>query len=153
MSWLEFAVSALVISVLAVFTLGALWRAQGQAEATLVDLTLRNMATGLRLKQLDLLLRGDAAGMAALAGANPVAWLQGPPAHYRGEVDGEPAAVGPAWYFDGGRRELAYRPGAGSYPLPEGAAELRWRVERSGGSAAMPGARIRPVMGAENAVK
>jgi len=152
-SWLEFAVSATVISLLAFLTLGALWRAQGQAEATLVDLTLRNMATGLRLKQLDLLLRGDAAGMAALAGANPVVWLQGPPAHYRGELDGEPVPVEPAWYFDSRRRELAYRPGAGSFPLPEGVAELRWRVERSGGSAAMPGARLRSVMAAGNAVK
>lgn len=152
-SWLEFAVSASVISLLAFFTLGALWRAQGQAEATLVDLTLRNMATGLRFKQLDLLLRGDAPGMAALAGANPVAWLGGPPANYLGEGDGDPPARQPAWYFDKRRGELAYRPGAGTFPLPEGAAELRWRVERSGGSAAMPGARIRPVTNSGNAVK
>jgi general secretion pathway protein G len=151
-SWLEFAVTAVLISVLALLTLGALWRAQGQAEATLVDLTLRNMATALRLRQLDLLLRGDAAGMAALAGANPVAWLDGPPANYRGEVDGTPVQ-GPAWYFDRRRGELVYRPGVASYPLPDGAEELRWRVERAGGSTAMPGARINPVAAKRNGVK
>jgi hypothetical protein len=153
MSWLDFAVSTTIISILAVFTLGALWRAQGQAEALLVDITVRNMATGLRLKQLDLMLRGDARGMAALAGANPVDWLGAPPQHYLGEVESAPPALQPAWFFDARSRELAYRPGAGSFPLPAGATELRWRVERAGGSLLMPGARIRPVTNAGNGVK
>lgn len=152
-SWLDFAVSTAIISVLAVFTIGALSRAQGQAEALLVDLTLRNMATGLRLKQLDLLLVGDARGMAALAGANPVAWLGAPPQHYLGERDTEPEVRGPAWFFDAGRRELVYRPGAGSFPLPAGVAELRWRVERAGGSPQMPGARIQRLSDGADAVK
>jgi hypothetical protein len=152
-SWPNFPVTATVISVLAVVFLGALWRVQGQAEAMLVDITLRNMATGLRLHQLELLLRSDARGMAALAGSNPVAWLGTAPAHYLGEVEGDPPVRAPAWYFDTRRRELVYRPGAGSFPLPEGASELRWRVEHAGGSAAMPGARIRAVTNIGNAVK
>lgn len=152
-SWIDFAVSIAVISVLSVFSIAALSRAQGQAEALLVDLTLRHMATGLRLKQLDLMLIGDARGMAALAGSNPVDWLGAPPQHYLGERGAEPRERGPAWFFDAGRRELVYRPGSASFPLPEGADELRWRVERAGGSPQMPGARIRRLSGGVNEVK
>jgi hypothetical protein len=56
--------------------------------------------------------RGDAAGLRALAGSNPMALLRPPPANYRGEIDGKtPGAEIPgSWGFDLRSRELVYVP-------------------------------------------
>jgi general secretion pathway protein G len=109
---MELAVSAVVISTLAGVLLVAMLDYQALAERTMVDLTLRNMRTGMRYRVAELLFAQRAREISALVGSNPVAFLARPPANYRGEVAG-PLDVGSlppgSWTFDSRARELVYR--------------------------------------------
>lgn len=74
---------------------------------------------------------GDLRAIRAMDGANPMAWLMEPLPGYLGELERpDPQALpGGAWYFDAGRRELAYAPHRLAWrgELPEGGV-FRFRV-------------------------
>ncbi len=137
--WFEFAALAILLSILAGVLMRELIAYQALAEQTVVDLTVRNMRSGLRWQVAERLLRGQVGAIATLEGANPVAWLARPPEGYAGEFGArEPAPQAPgSWYFDRERRQLAYvlRPvlRTGSPP----AVERRWQV-RALKSSAVP---------------
>lgn len=131
--WLPLGVSAVVISLLALWLLAALEETEERAEALMVELIHRNMRTGLALAMGEALLQGREAQIVSWAGANPVRWLGHEPQGYRGECDRPAQELGEGeWCFDRVRRELAYRPrhdirrgpgqGAGGKDI------LRWRV-------------------------
>lgn len=85
---------------------------EAAAEHAAVELTLRNMRTGLRWQVAERLMHGRGGDLGLLEGANPVAWLARPPHGYAGEyteTDRFPRSGG-SWYFDGARREIAYVP-------------------------------------------
>ena len=82
---------------------------QEYAEKMEMELTVRNIRTGLRYKIADLIMNNRLPEMATLADENPIDWLEQKPANYRGEFDGAPAeASSGSWYFDRRNRQLVY---------------------------------------------
>lgn len=142
---LELAVTLVVIVILAGVLLRALLRYEELAEKTAMELTVRNLRSGLQWRIADALLHPGSAQLGALAGANPVSWLQRPPEGYLGEHAGTPsAAARGGWYFDTRTRELAYRPALHfAFEAEPGApVEIRWQVR-----ALDPGDGGRPAQG------
>lgn len=127
----------LLFSILNVF----LTHYQGEAERELVDLTLRNMRTGLRLHVMTLSMEGKREQIVRLADSNPITWLGQFPADYLGELSQSPPEESRGWYFSQATRELVYRPLSAGFPGGKGQ-ELHWRVEALPGQDA--GARIGP---------
>ncbi len=131
--WLEFAVAAVVLSVLAAVLLQSLLYYQALAEKTTVELTIMNMRTGMRYRIAELILAGRTREVGGLVGTNPVAWLARPPEGYLGEVDdvaGPDEVPRGSWYFDRRTRELVYRVNrdSGFQPLDGGARAVRLKV-------------------------
>lgn len=137
-SWLEFAVAAALLAVLAAVLLPFLLRQQEAAERTAVEMTVMNMRSGLRYRIAELILSGRTQEIAALAGTNPAAWLARPPEGYLGETGAaEPPPQAPGtWRFETARRELVYRVnrGDGFTAHDGGEREIRLRVVAEPGS-------------------
>jgi general secretion pathway protein G len=136
--WIEFAVVAVLLSTFAAVLMNALLTYQALAEKTAVELTIMNMRTGLRYRIASLIVDGRSGEVAALGGANPVAFLERPPSGYLGEVDaaGSDAELPRGgWRFELPRRELVYRVNreGGFEPAGEGEKVIRLRVESSPG--------------------
>lgn len=127
-SILQFSVALAVIGVLAVYLLDALYYALEQAERTVMEATIRNMDSAVRIQAATRAMRGQEASLGELVGANPVQWLEKPPAGYAGDCQGDLARGG--WCFDAGTQEIVYRPRVDrnlEY-LEPGRSGLRWRV-------------------------
>lgn len=147
--WLPLGVSAVVIGLLAVWLLRALEDVEARAEKLMVELTVRNIRTGLQLALGEALLHGREREIAGWAGVNPLRWLGREPPGYRGECTTRQAQglEAGAWCFDRERRELAYRPRHAVRLKVEGgdgeAKVLRWRVVAAhGGSGLDAGLRV-----------
>lgn len=129
--WLSLAVAWAVIAVLAGLLFVALQDMEERAEAMMVEITLRNIRTGLMMAKGEAILAGREADIARWAGRNPVDWLAAPPAGYEGECRAAGSPAGGGWCFDAGRRELRYRPSRDRLQLAdgrEGGEVLRWRT-------------------------
>lgn len=145
--WFEFAAVAVVLAILVGLLLQRVIEYQEQAEKTAVELTIRNLRSGLRWEIGQRMIHGSGADIARLAGANPIAWLERPPPGYLGE------RVGPAgtqieagnWYFDRASGELAYLPRFRNHLASKGngAGELRWRLQALKN---VPGADVNPAV-------
>ena len=106
---LEFAVSATVLGVVAVIFLGRLLTAEEHAEKSAMELSISHMRAGLRAQVGALLIADRASEIGALAGGDPIDWLELPPENYLGKFHGRPPHdVAGAWYFDAIRGELVY---------------------------------------------
>ena len=106
---LELSVAIAIISVLGATMLQRLFHAQEVAEKVAMESMISNLRTALRVRVGELLIADRAAEIVALAGANPVDWLESQPGNYRGAVSGAPGAVARGqWYFDVMSRELVY---------------------------------------------
>jgi general secretion pathway protein G len=146
-SILQFSVALAVIGVLAVFLLDALYDVMEQAERTVMEATIRNMDSGLRVELARRMIHGQEASIGDLVGANPVQWLEAPPVGYSGNCRRDLTAG--EWCFDAVTNEIVYRPRLVrnlEYHDPSRSG-LRWRVStaaelagRRGGSAASAGA-------------
>ena len=77
--WLQGAVVFVVLGSLALGLLWALNDAKERAEKQVVELTLRNMRTGMQFAMGEALLRRRESEMASWVGINPVLWLGAPP--------------------------------------------------------------------------
>jgi len=133
LSWLEFSVVAAVLAAIVGSLLTALLYYEELAEAAVVQLTVRNIRSGLRYQIADRLVQGRTSEMAQLLRENPVAWLERPPDGYVGTVraaDAESLPQG-SWFFDVERDEVGYVPRHSVYLGVEsgGLTILRWRVE------------------------
>jgi hypothetical protein len=132
--WLVHAVTIVAILLLMGWLLAALQEAEERAEKLMVELTWRNMRTGLQIAVGEALMSGRDGEIAGWEGSNPVRWLGAEPGGYRGECTARFARELPkgAWCFDRERRELVYRPRNDRHLRMEGAGGheklLRWRV-------------------------
>lgn len=141
-SLLQFSVALAVIGVLAAFLFDALYDVQEQAERTVMEATVRNMNSGLRLEAATRAMRGQEASIGQLVGANPVQWLEHPPAGYSGTCQLELAPG--EWCFDAATHEIVYRPRVDRHLvyLQPGRQGLRWRAisaaEMAGGASGSP---------------
>lgn len=121
------------IALLAAFLLEALAVAEERSEKLMVELTFRNMRTGLQLAKGEAMLRGRRQDIPDWAGTNPLRWLDGRPSGYRGDCGSLAHEIAEGeWCFDDALHELAYRPRHASHlrlAQPEGKSkQLRWRV-------------------------
>lgn len=132
--WFQAAVVFLILGALALFLLRALNEVEGQAERQAVDLTLRNMRTGMQFAMAEALMRQRESEIAEWVGSDPTRWLEVPPAGYRGEcsADERRDLTEGAWCFAREGRELVYRPRNTKYlrGVDDGqpCSELAWRV-------------------------
>lgn len=110
--WLQSAVFFLIVAALVLVLLRAMNEVEAQAERQAVELTLRNMRTGMQFAMAEALMRQRESDMAAWARSNPVRWLEVPPAGYRGEctVDERRDLPEGAWCFERESQELLFRP-------------------------------------------
>ncbi len=137
--WFQAAVVFLMLGALALILLRALNEVEERAERQAVELTLRNMRTGMKLAMGEAMMQQREGEMAAWVGSNPVRWLGSPPGAYRGECSVEESRnlSGGEWCFERNRRQLLYRPHRPDrlHPLPPGSelqcSHLSWRVERA----------------------
>lgn len=129
---LELAIASILIAALAIFLLNRMQRYQEAAEKTVMETTVVNMRSGLRLRVAELMMQGRMGEMGSLSRENPVLWLKAPPSNYVGPVDdpGRQTIPPGSWYFDTTRRQLVYLPDRSKYlkPGPDGEKAVRYRV-------------------------
>lgn len=132
---LELVVVVCVVGLLAVVAIDRLLYVREQAEKAVMEQNIAMLKAALRLQVADRVARQDTAGIAALAGKNPVDWLEDPPANYRGEFPGEgaPDCRG-CWYFDTTARALVYLVDRGEYFQGDGRGRKRVRLRVEGAS-------------------
>ncbi|MEO8839668.1 MAG: hypothetical protein ABI351_13270, partial [Herbaspirillum sp.] len=89
-----------------------LTRYQEIAEKTVMEATIVNMRSGLRMRVAELMVAGEMSKMASLMQENPITWLSAPPINYGGlfkQQSGWKPQQG-EWYFDATRKQLVYFP-------------------------------------------
>jgi hypothetical protein len=96
---------------------------QEEAESTALDLTIRNIRTGMQLAQGELIMHGEDGRITELAQSNPVRFLGKLPDGYEGEAVSPEQPGG--WTYNPTLHELAYKPRLA--PAFAGRPELRWR--------------------------
>lgn len=135
----EFAVAAAIVAALGGVFLGVALYYEELGEKTQVELTILNIRSGLRHQLAERMFGGRMNELPALAAANPVQWLERPPADYAGELRaGDADSVGRGnWYFDIDRGELRYRPRSRNHLSPD-LDVLRWRTVPIYGSGSRP---------------
>lgn len=107
---LEFVLATVLIGALSLFLLKSLKAIQDEGERLMVELTIRNMNSGLYLLQAERLAGGRIDSLAALAQQNPVEWLRTLPDGY---IDQQPCAGGLSagqWCWDKSLKMLYYYP-------------------------------------------
>lgn len=134
-SLFQFSVVLAVIAVIAAYLFDALHDAQEQAERTVMEATVRNMDSGLRMEVATRVMHGQEASIRELVGANPVQWLETPPVGYTGVCRREQAPG--EWCFDAATQEIVYRPRVDRHLeyLEPDRPGLRWRVSSVADSA------------------
>jgi general secretion pathway protein G len=134
-TWIEFSVVASVLAVVAGSLLARLLYYEELAEATVVQMTIQNIRSGLRYQIADRLVAGRTPEIVQLLGANPVSWLERSPDGYVGMVRTGSVRSLPAgsWFYDIDRGEIGYVPKLSFHleiaPEAEGPAMLRWRMQ------------------------
>ena len=100
--------SIFIICVLAVVLLHQLLRYQDLAKTAVMEMTVTNMRSGLRLRVAELMMANRSDEISKLVGQNPVQWLQAPPSNYRGiaAIADRRTLQRESWYFDPERHEL-----------------------------------------------
>lgn len=134
--WLSSAVALVVIGGAALALLAALEEVEERSEKLLVELTVRNMRTGMQIAMGDAITHGRDGEIATWRGANPIRWLGATPDGYIGDCSGREAEglADGRWCFDRDHRELVYQPRRHAHLRLEGRAgdgerkQLRWRV-------------------------
>jgi general secretion pathway protein G len=131
-SRLELLIVMVVIGIVVTVLLERLTRYQEYAEKAVMEATIANMGSGLRMRVAELMIDGRMAQMGTLLQQNPITWLAAPPANYAGVLQHATAEV-PApghWYFDAPVRQLVYLPQHHRFfrPGPDGKREVRWQV-------------------------
>lgn len=127
LSWIEFSVAVAVLALIWMAALNRLLDLQEMGERTVVEMTVSNINSGLRLEMAERIMTAREASIVELAGGNPVRWLEEKPGGYLGEFPSAPDGFRPGyWYFDTAHKYLRY------WPKLERYLEC-WRCERAGG--------------------
>lgn len=126
---LEFAVVVILFATLALVLLRALSELQDESERLAVELTIRNMNSGLFLQQAERLTSGRENTLRELAGQNPVDWLRSSPAGYIGERACAAEMAAGQWCWDPAQKVLYYYPRQGNWlKTARNLPWLTWRV-------------------------
>jgi type II secretory pathway pseudopilin PulG len=109
-SLFEFAIVVIVFALVLAVALQRMGFYQQAGEQAVVQAIQINLRTALSGKVLALQARGAEDQIAALAGANPVEWLEHPPGGYAGVLQAAQAGALPpgSWYFDATHKQLVY---------------------------------------------
>lgn len=108
-TFVEFAVSIALIAIFVGVLLKRGLYYREYAEKTALEMTAKNIRTGLRYKVADLMLDNRMSEISALADENPLNWLAEKPPNYLGELEAAPIVEPKGqWYFDRRNRELVY---------------------------------------------
>lgn len=153
---LEFSLVAIVISTLAAYLLQALATLQDDSERLAVELTIRNMNSGLYMLQAERLASGAELGLRQLAGQNPVTWLGGLPAGYLEDSACPKALIKGQWCWNEGSKVLFYYPKQNNWiKAAQNMPLMAWRVvSPSGDQGFRPGNfRLQPALDAVPVVK
>ena len=127
----EYAVTMAITAILLTVFLERAAYYRDEAERVQMLYTVAAMRTALQMKTGELERHRQGAGTAALAGQNPIAWLQEKPPNYLGEFyapkrseveDGN-------WYFDRKKRVLVYLLREGKFFSSHEAKPLLFKVE------------------------
>src|SRR6185436_752920 len=108
-TFVEFVVAIALISIFVGVLMERALYYQEYAEKTAMEMTAKNIRTGLRYKVADLILDNRMAEISTLADENQLNVIPDKPPNYLGELDSAPM-VHPKgqWYFDRRNRELVY---------------------------------------------
>ena len=100
----------LITGVLILVLLQQLVHYQALARVAVMDMTVTNMRSGLRLRVAELMMANRTDEIGALLQQNPIVWLDTPPANYLGQLQQPNRDKLPldSWYFDPGLHELIY---------------------------------------------
>jgi general secretion pathway protein G len=109
-SMFELVCVIVVVSLLILVMLDRTLRYQAMAEKSSMELTIRNMRSGLNLRVAELMMAERADEIGKLVEENPINWLEKPPPNYLGEIHNPQFVRLPpdTWYFDPDRRQLVY---------------------------------------------
>ena len=128
---LELLVAVILIAIFTAVLIERLTRYQEYAEKAVMEATIANMRSGLRVRMAELMISGSLAQLQDVRQENPIGWLEAPPANYLGAIAAARASAG-SWYFDRDAGQLVYRP-------------LHTRFFEVAESAAIPEVRLRVV--------
>lgn len=131
LSRLELAVVILLIAFCFTWFLNRMNYMAALAEATALDLTVRNLKAGVMSAVASGILRNDRQVLQGIAESNPVGSAIDPPAGYIGAVrDANPANIQPGqWYYDEDHHWLAYHVVNADYFLGTGDGPARVRIQ------------------------
>lgn len=131
-SLFELVVGITIVGLLGMALSERMLRYQEYAEKTAMEVTARNIQTGLRLKVADLMMTDRMHEIDRLLLVNPITWLETPPPNYIGErADSrQDAAVAGNWHFNTARREVVYVPFHRRFFEPQvpGNGSIRFRI-------------------------
>jgi type II secretory pathway pseudopilin PulG len=131
-SMFELIIATTIVGLLGTALAERMLRYQEYAEKVAMEVTARQIQTGLRMQVADLMMRDRLREAERLLEANPFTWLEALPPNYIGEKKNPTPsdAVRGTWYFDSLRRELVYTPLHRRFfqPLTPGSQTVRYRV-------------------------
>ena len=124
----EFSAAVAVIGLCAYFLLATLQQMEEEAERVVVEATLRNINTGVRFAQAQLIVQGRERELVALYSGSPVQWLERPPPDYV-ELDRVSDAdyLPGRWVWEKQSGTLSYTPRQGARLKIDGGSMLQWR--------------------------
>lgn len=131
-SLLELVVAVTIIGVLIAIAIGKLPGWQAEAERTAMESVAGSLRSALGIKVATHIAENNMAGIAALAGSNPMEQLAEVPGNYAGVRSGAAARAveGGQWFFDAGSRQLVYRVrNAEVVGAPGVSGEMRFEVQ------------------------
>lgn len=128
----EFLASVVLIGVLATVLLEYSLRYQEMTEKAVMEATVANLRSGLRLRIAELMMQDRLSEVGNLLTENPIAWLEAPPPNYIGKIDPitQKGIAEDGWYFNPLKRELVYVPRMSRFftSEPEGEKVVRFKV-------------------------
>lgn len=131
-SLFELVIGITIVSLLGTVLAERMLRYQEYAEKIAMEVTARNLQTGLRMQVADLMMSDRLHETDRLLQANPFDWLENLPPNYAGERAGSVPndTVRGNWYFDSERREAVYVPYHRRFfePQTPGRDSVRYRV-------------------------
>lgn len=137
-SKLELVLVCLMLSTLSFWLLHTFRFYQELTEKTVVESTIVNARSGLRLKIADLIIKETGDMQLKLEKTNPVLFLDMPPRGYLGEMRAPGNLPPGSWYFDQDKAELVYIPDLIANLDIEGKGQksprLRWQIRANKGS-------------------
>jgi hypothetical protein len=104
----DFAITLIVIGILATLLLGYLNKAQNDIEKVIVETELNSLRLSLAEYWVDESLKNQSIKSETLKNGNPMLLIAERPDNYIGEFSEAPSSKKEAWYFDTTKKQLIY---------------------------------------------